>query len=250
MSTVNVPAPSTHHASKEWKECCACVRACCTYLLLLAAHARAGKRTPAAGEAARRQRVARSSDWPSCRRRVRDRLHAAMALRQHARAPPAAARRWPARTRAAAANGAPPAAAPLTKPDLVQHLRSGCKPREKWRCAWRRCLFCAHTRTCPAPARRLRAARPLRACSSRASRQLARRSRRAQSTPCAAVFHAACRPSYTTGGSLAPPHATHRPPRHGRSIGTEHEKFGFRTSDKRPIDYSQVKHLLLGLVNR
>ena len=35
-----------------------------------------------------------------------------------------------------------------------------------------------------------------------------------------------------------------------RSIGTEHEKFGFRKADKRPIDYSEVKHLLLGLVNR
>jgi hypothetical protein len=63
-----------------------------------------------------------------------------MALRQHARAQPHAARRWAARTRAAAAGGAPPAAAPLTKTDLVQHLRSGCKPREKWRCAPRRRL--------------------------------------------------------------------------------------------------------------
>jgi hypothetical protein len=35
-----------------------------------------------------------------------------------------------------------------------------------------------------------------------------------------------------------------------RSIGTEHEKFGFRKADKRPIDYNEVKHLLLGLVNR
>jgi hypothetical protein len=39
-------------------------------------------------------------------------------------------------------------------------------------------------------------------------------------------------------------------PRERFSIGTEHEKFGFRKADKRPIDYSEVKHLLLGLVNR
>ena len=38
--------------------------------------------------------------------------------------------------------------------------------------------------------------------------------------------------------------------RPAHSIGTEHEKFGFRTADKRSIDYAEVKHLLLGLVNR
>ena len=34
------------------------------------------------------------------------------------------------------------------------------------------------------------------------------------------------------------------------SIGTEHEKFGFRNSDKRPMDYQEIKHLLEGLVRR
>ena len=34
------------------------------------------------------------------------------------------------------------------------------------------------------------------------------------------------------------------------SIGTEHEKFGFRKSDKRPMDYQEIKHLLEGLVRR
>jgi hypothetical protein len=54
-------------------------------------------------------------------------------------------------------------------------------------------------------------------------------------------------PARVSGATLT---AARRASRRGRSIGTEHEKFGFRTADKRPIDYSQVKHLLLGLVNR
>lgn len=33
-------------------------------------------------------------------------------------------------------------------------------------------------------------------------------------------------------------------------IGTEHEKFGFRKADKRPMDYEDIKHLLNGLVGR
>jgi gamma-glutamylcysteine synthetase len=46
-----------------------------------------------------------------------------------------------------------------------------------------------------------------------------------------------------TDGADAPPPSLH-------SIGTEHEKFGFRKLDKRPIDYTEVKHLLEGLVRR
>ena len=27
---------------------------------------------------------------------------------------------------------------PLTKDDLVAYLASGCKPRDQWRCVWRK----------------------------------------------------------------------------------------------------------------
>lgn len=87
----------------------------------------------------------------------------------------------------AAASSSSVATAPLTKDALVQFLRSGCKPPERWRC-----VSCARART---------------------------------------------------DGADAPPPSLH-------SIGTEHEKFGFRKLDKRPIDYTEVKHLLEGLVRR
>jgi hypothetical protein len=35
-------------------------------------------------------------------------------------------------------------AAPLTKEDLVDYLRSGCKPKEQWRCVRGRCRSATH----------------------------------------------------------------------------------------------------------
>jgi hypothetical protein len=84
------------------------------------------------------------------------------------------------------------ATAPLTKEAMVQYLRSGCKPQERWRCV-------------------VAAARP-----------------RCGVESCV---------SDTCLRALS-------------SIGTEHEKFGFRKSDKRPMDYQEIKHLLEGLVRR
>lgn len=75
-----------------------------------------------------------------------------------------------------------PQTLPLSKELMVEHLRGGCKPRERWR-------YVAKRGKCNQP----------------------------DVTP---------------------------------SIGTEHEKFGFRRADKRPMDYSEVKTLLQGLVQR
>jgi len=125
-----------------------------------------------------------------CRRALRTR-----SLRVRAAAPP---------------TSSAPSTVPLTKQDLVQHLRSGCKPRDKWRCGARDACF---------PLRRARARK------NRLQRQ----------------------PWHRGGGDADDADPT---PLRTRSIGTEHEKFGFRKADKRPIDYNEVKHLLLGLVNR
>jgi len=46
------------------------------------------------------------------------------------------------------------------------------------------------------------------------------------------------------------PSLTRARARRARRIGTEHEKFGFRTADRRPMDYDQVRHILDGLVAR
>ena len=100
---------------------------------------------------------------------------------------PGRALRSGAGSRAAASNSSV-ATAPLTKDALVQFLRSGCKPPERWRCV-------------------------------------------------------SCAWAHTGGVDASLPSLLH-------SIGTEHEKFGFRKLDKRPIDYTEVKHLLEGLVRR
>ena len=116
-------------------------------------------------------------------------------------------------TIAAVADTTTSAATKLTKEDLVDYIRSGCKPKKDWRCV---------------PALRAR------------SVALARTLERYPSHLRASSLFALYRATLTRDSS-----------RPARRIGTEHEKFGFQLDTLKPIEYeAHVQKLLQALVDR
>ena len=107
------------------------------------------------------------------------------------------------------------AAQPLSTQDLVDYLRSGCKPRSQWKCA-------------PAlPSRMWRLRGPLRPAAAQGSG------------------------SQLAEDPLGAPARTCRQARTGwRRFGTEHEKLGYYLDTRKRLEYSAIRRLLEGLVSR
>ena len=127
----------------------------------------------------------------------------------------------------------PAATKPLTKDDLVAYVASGCKPKDKWRCARGCTQAAAAVAAAAVPAGRGSCAP---ACP-----QACLRLQPSQLKPCL--------PATSTNIPGLPPVV--QPPRDCCCrIGTEHEKLGYRMADTKRPTHEQIAALLRGIQER